>query len=169
MTRATQTSSGTRPACGTAIATLDGLQLLARANFQCRAFCASKLDTGNWTEQLRGAPGRRRIGDRLSVIGGAELRNQRLAISSDGWMELTCGTVGELPIQIFPTESLRIDQWLPGEPEEMLAAFERVLADFRPDISCNPLSPDSQALQDRCQTVRYDAALALAQLTTRPV
>jgi hypothetical protein len=38
-------------------------------------------------------------------------------------------------IQIFQTESSRIDEWLPGEPEEMLAAFERVLADFRP-TSC---------------------------------
>jgi hypothetical protein len=28
---------------GAAIATLDGLQLLARANFQCRAFCGIKL------------------------------------------------------------------------------------------------------------------------------
>jgi GT2 family glycosyltransferase/tetratricopeptide (TPR) repeat protein/glycosyltransferase involved in cell wall biosynthesis len=55
-------------------------------------------------------------------------------IGTDRSVELEQCTVGELPIQIFKTESSRIDEWLPGEPEAMLAAFERIVDDFRPDV-----------------------------------
>jgi hypothetical protein len=114
------------PSSGAAMATLDALRSLTRADFHCRAFCASKVDAGNWKEEVSGK--------RWSVSGGRVVRKQRLAISSERSVELTHCTVGALPIQIFETESSRIDEWLPGEPEAMLAAFERIVSDFRPDV-----------------------------------
>ena len=111
---------------GAAIATLDALRLLARGEFHCRAFCASKVDAGNWREQVSG--------EQWSVSGGREERKQRFAISSERSVELTHCTVREVPIQLFETQSSRIDHWLPREPEAMLAAFERIVEDFSPDV-----------------------------------
>jgi hypothetical protein len=127
---------------GAAIATLDALRLLIHADYQCRAFCASKVDARNFIQASD---------DRSPVIGG-QVRKQRLAISSAHFVELTHSIIDDVPIQIFETESSRINEWLPGEPEAMLAAFERVVDDFRPDVLLTyGGDPVTRAVRERCR------------------
>src|SRR2546422_5662394 len=107
---------------GAAIATADALRLLTRANFRCRAFCASKFD----------APVEERVDDLLADLH-IPVQHQEMAVG-DCSVPLISLCLGDLPVTIFETQSARIDAWLPGEPEAMLAAFERVVDDFRPEV-----------------------------------
>src|SRR5262245_21773288 len=104
---------------GAAIATLDALRLLARAGFQCRVFCASKCDRTDGSEVVKH---RKNVG------------RQTLTISGDQSIDLIHCTVDDVPIQIFETQSSSVDVWLPDEAAAMLAAFQRVADDFRPEV-----------------------------------
>ena len=107
-------------ASGAAVTTRDALQLLARHGFECRAFCASKLDGDG---QLSA------VSCQLSAV-----RTQRVTISGERSVDMIHGRVDAVSVHVFPTLSTRIDDWAPDEPQAMLAAFERVLGDFRPDV-----------------------------------
>ena len=102
---------------GAAIATLNALRLLSRGKFRCGAVCASKMDAGI----------------RDSGVGNRGGKIQKLLIG-DRSLELRHHVFGGVPVQVFETASPRIDEWSPGEPEAMLAAFERVVQDFRPEV-----------------------------------
>ncbi len=110
------------PSSGAAIATLDGLKLLARAGFPCKAFCPSKLDL----------PGEAPVEQLLVDRGYAIERREQLTTA--GPVQLLRVRSEEFPITIFRSRSTLPDVWFPGEPDALLAEFDRTLRDFRPQV-----------------------------------
>jgi hypothetical protein len=107
---------------GAAIATGDALELLARNGFECRAFCASKLDL----------PGEERF-EQLLVDLRVKFRIRESWFAGQP-VRFASVELGRVPVTVFRSRSTRPDVWLPHEPAAVLAAFERTLDEFRPDV-----------------------------------
>jgi len=94
---------------GAAIATMDTLQILSSRGLNCRAFCASKLDRGEGSSEWG-------VGSRKPE-GKLQIFRHRL-----------------VPVTVFRTLSTRIEHWASGESETLLAAFDQMCGEFRPDV-----------------------------------
>ncbi len=107
---------------GAALATMDTLQVLARDGFNCRAFCASKLD-GDESVSF----------DQLVADLQVPVQIQELNVDEKS-VRLLSVTSGSVPVWIFRTQSGQINLWAPHEPLAMLGAFDRILSSVRPDV-----------------------------------
>ena len=107
---------------GAAIATCDALELLARSGFDCRAFCASKVDRADDTnfEQL--------LAD-LQIPVQVQQRPVGPYVARLLWARK-----GSIPVTVFRTASTVVAQWSPEEFQVFLAALEQSFDDIKPDL-----------------------------------